>query len=194
MLHTYAPAIFLVIVFILIRFSTVDTNTMCLRFRSDPLSRAFIKRCVFGESTQRISVDGRPKRIARWCGRGLISVTKTFGRDLFNQNSDRSDRKRWSTSKGGPVFSKLFRLDRNFRKCWSNGSRPFTFWDEYIYHVYEYEIFSILSIACAWTGVILAGKHDCRRHSTMSFSQNVVVTETSYKVLEVLSFCGWEMT
>ena len=79
MLHTYAPAIFLVIVFILIRFSTVDTNTMCLRFRSDPLSRAFINRCVFGESTQRISVDGRPKRIARWCGRGLMSVTKTLG-------------------------------------------------------------------------------------------------------------------
>ena len=121
MLHTYAPAIFLVIVFILIRFSTVDTNTMCLRFRSDPLSRAFINRCVFGESTQRISVDGRPKRIARWCGRGLISVTKTFGRDPFNQNSDRSDRERWSTSKGGPVFSKLFRLDR---------TDPLKFWTE----------------------------------------------------------------
>ena len=27
----------------------------------------------------------------------------------------------------------------------------------------------------------------------MSFSENVMVTETSYKVLEVLSFCGWEM-
>ena len=34
------------------------------------------------------------------------------GRDPFNQNSNRSDRKKWSTSKGGPVFSKLFRLDR----------------------------------------------------------------------------------
>ena len=34
------------------------------------------------------------------------------GRDPFNQNSDRSDREKWSTSKGGPVFSKLFRLDR----------------------------------------------------------------------------------
>ena len=34
------------------------------------------------------------------------------GRDLFNQNSNRSDREKWSTSKGGPVFSKLFRLDR----------------------------------------------------------------------------------
>ena len=28
------------------------------------------------------------------------------------QNSNRSDRENWSTSKGGPVFSKLFRLDR----------------------------------------------------------------------------------
>ena len=35
-----------------------------------------------------------------------------MGRDPFNQNSNRSDRKKWSTSKGGPVFSKLFRLDR----------------------------------------------------------------------------------
>ena len=34
------------------------------------------------------------------------------GRDPFNQNSDRSDREKWSTSIGGPVFSKLFRLDR----------------------------------------------------------------------------------
>ena len=34
------------------------------------------------------------------------------GRDPFNQNSDRSDREKWSTSKNGPVFSKLFRLDR----------------------------------------------------------------------------------
>ena len=34
------------------------------------------------------------------------------GRDPFNQNSDRSDRGKRATSKGGPVFSKLFRLDR----------------------------------------------------------------------------------
>ena len=35
-----------------------------------------------------------------------------FGRDPFNQNSNRSDREKRTTSKGGPVFSKLFRLDR----------------------------------------------------------------------------------
>ena len=34
------------------------------------------------------------------------------GRNPFNQNSDRSDREKRTTSKGGPVFSKLFRLDR----------------------------------------------------------------------------------
>ena len=34
------------------------------------------------------------------------------GRDPFNQNSNRSDREKRTTSKGGPVFSKLFRLDR----------------------------------------------------------------------------------
>ena len=33
-------------------------------------------------------------------------------RDPFNQNSNRSDREKKTTSKGGPFFSKLFRLDR----------------------------------------------------------------------------------
>ena len=35
-----------------------------------------------------------------------------LGRDPLNQNSDRSDREKRTTSKGGLVFSKLFRLDR----------------------------------------------------------------------------------
>ena len=65
------------------------------------------------------------------------------------------------------------------------------FWDEYDY---ENVICSKLSSARARTSLILAGKQDCRRHSTTSFSDNVVVTETIYKVLEVLSFCGREMT
>ena len=37
--------------------------------------------------------------------------------------------------------------------------------------------------------VILAGKRGSHHHSTMSFSVNVVVAETSYRMLEVLSFC-----
>ena len=37
---------------------------------------------------------------------------EAIGRDPFNQNSNRSDREKRTTSKGGPVFSKLFRLDR----------------------------------------------------------------------------------
>ena len=53
------------------------------------------------------------------------------------------------------------------------------FWDE---NDYEYEIFSILSIAHAWTSVILAGKRDSRRLSTTSFSENVVVAGTSYQM------------
>ena len=56
---------------------------------------------------------------------------------------------------------------------------------------YEYEIFSILSIARTWTG-ILAGKRDSRRHSTTGFSVNAEVEETSYLLLEVLLFCEWE--
>ena len=35
-----------------------------------------------------------------------------YGRDPFNQNSYQSDREKRTTSKGGPVFPKLFRLDR----------------------------------------------------------------------------------
>ena len=44
---------------------------------------------------------------------------------------------------------------------------------------FECEIFSVLSSACAWHSVILAGKRDSRRHSTTGFSETVVVTETS---------------
>ena len=65
----------------------------------------------------------------------------------------------------------------------------FRFWDEYDN---EYEIFSVLSSARAWTSVILAGKRDSRRYSTTSFSENVEVAETSYQMLEVLSFCDRE--
>ena len=52
-------------------------------------------------------------------------------------------------------------------------------WDE---DDYEYEIFSILSTARAWTNVILAGKRDSRRPTTTSFSENVVVAGTIYQM------------
>ena len=42
----------------------------------------------------------------------MLSNLSHKGRDPFNQNSDWSDREKRTTSKGGPVFSKLFRLDR----------------------------------------------------------------------------------
>ena len=44
----------------------------------------------------------------------------------------------------------------------------FSFQDE---NDYEYEIFSIVSSACAWGSVILAGKRGSPRHSTTSFSE-----------------------
>ena len=40
------------------------------------------------------------------------SEREDSGHNPFNQNSDRSDREKWTTSKGGPVFTKLFRLDQ----------------------------------------------------------------------------------
>ena len=42
----------------------------------------------------------------------VIGTMSICGLDPFNQYSHRSDREKWSTSKGGLVFSKLFRLDR----------------------------------------------------------------------------------
>ena len=51
----------------------------------------------------------------------------------------------------------------------------FRFSDEYDY---EYEIFSVLGSARSLTSVILAGKRGSRRHSTTSFSANVVLAKT----------------
>ena len=65
----------------------------------------------------------------------------------------------------------------------------FRFWEE---DDYDYQIFAILSFAHAWASVILAGKRDSLRHSTTSFSENVVVAGTSYQILEVWSFCDRE--
>ena len=39
---------------------------------------------------------------------------------------------------------------------------------------------------------ILAGKCGSPRHSTTSFSERVVVAETSYQILDVLEFCNRE--
>ena len=51
---------------------------------------------------------------------------------------------------------------------------------------------SILSSARARTHVILAGKSDSRRHSSTSFSVDVVVAKTSYQMLGILSFSDRE--
>ena len=63
-----------------------------------------------------------------------------------------------------------------------NRLESFRFWDE---DGYQYEIFPILLSARGWTSVILAGKRDSSRHSTTSFSENVVVARASYQILEV---------
>ena len=39
---------------------------------------------------------------------------------------------------------------------------------------------------------LVGGKRGSRRHSTTSFSENVKVAETSYQMLEILSFCDGE--
>ena len=53
-----------VIIFILMRFrQSTLIRYVSMRFRFDPPSRAFSNRCVFDENAQRVSVDGKPKRI-----------------------------------------------------------------------------------------------------------------------------------
>ena len=50
--------------FILMRFrQSTLIRYVSMRFRFDPPSRAFSNRCVFDDNAQRISVDGKPKRI-----------------------------------------------------------------------------------------------------------------------------------
>ena len=66
MLQARAPVIYSIIVFTLMRFRpflTVHTNTICMRFRFDSLSRAFLNGYFFRENAQRISVEGMPERI-----------------------------------------------------------------------------------------------------------------------------------
>ena len=84
---------------------------------------------LLGRKTQKFSGTNQKSERRRPFGTGLVR----HGRDPFNQNSDRSDREKRTTSKGGPVFSKLFRLDRTdplsfgpkFPEILLNGSRPF---------------------------------------------------------------------
>ena len=78
---------------------------------------------------------------------------------------------------------------RSLKEPWKRGwgSRKYRPLDSETKNEYE---FPILSIAHAWTSVILEGKRDSRRHSTTSFSENVVAAGTrSYQMWEVLSFC-----
>ena len=81
-----------------------------------------------------------------------------------------------------PTFAELT-SDKITQNVWfhpDNTIESFRFWDDD--DDYEYEIFSILSTAHVWTSVILAGKCGSRRHSTMSFSENVGVAGTSYQM------------
>ena len=54
------------------------------------------------------------KKLVSFClsAQERLITTGINGRDPFNQNSNRSDLEKRTTSKGEPVFSKLFRLDR----------------------------------------------------------------------------------
>ena len=78
MLQTHAPVIFSVIVFILMRFlpfSTVQTNTICMRFHFDPLS----------ENSHRVTMDGRPERIEMYAF-SLNENALVWTRHFLNQS------------------------------------------------------------------------------------------------------------
>ena len=56
------------------------------------------------------------------------TTLKWSPRSLFNQNSNRSNREKWSTSKGAPVFSVGPNRSIEFwTQFWLNGSRPWAF-------------------------------------------------------------------
>ena len=59
---------------------------------------------------------------------------------------------------------------------------------------FSLKIFSIPRSTCARDQhLIVVGKCDSNLHSTTSFSENVVVARTSYKMLGILLFSDWEM-
>ena len=58
--------------------------------------------------------------------------------------------------------------------------------------VAQWIVFPTLSSACA-QNIILAGKCDSSHHSTMNFSENVVVAKTSYQMLEIWSYSDREI-
>ena len=73
---------------------------------------------------------------------------------------------------GFPNQPPLLTTPKVINTCFRITIESFGFEDE---NDYEYEISATLSIARAWARIILAGKK--RRHSTTSFSVNVVVAE-----------------
>ena len=77
--------------------------------------------------------------------------------------------------------------------CWNTGALQYSAFDSKTSATTSIRFSQLLSSARAWTSVILAGKRDNRRHSTTSFSENVALADRSFKVLQVLLFCGWEM-
>ena len=85
-------------------------NLFCLAF----ILLVFLLLCLFSSVLSPFAKDALVERDASLSPdfARISRRRRLFGRDPFNQNSNRSDREKWSTSKGGPVFSKLFRLDR----------------------------------------------------------------------------------
>ena len=84
--------------------------TVFFKFSKLSVNPSWMKWCIFKTSQRSHSLERaeKVKFFPQWSGEGQ----KYVGRDPFNQHSDPSDREKRTTSKGGPVFSKLFRLDR----------------------------------------------------------------------------------
>ena len=73
------------------------------------ISQQYFSQLINGSETSERPIR-KPENGGNWSRSGMRIVN--LGRDPFNQNSNRSDREKRTTSKGGPVFPKLFRLDR----------------------------------------------------------------------------------
>ena len=93
---------------------------------------------------------------------------------------------------GGGGAHPLHPLPRSAPNLIQVGLESFRFYEEDDYEIEM--IFPILSIGSARVreNVILAGKCGSHRHSTTSFSENVVVAGKSYQMLGILSFSNRE--
>ena len=94
----------------------------------------------------------RTARYWDWKWVGMVKCNVSF-------RSDPSNREKWSTSKGGPIFSKLFRLDRTIHSVLDQNFRNFRWMDRALcYHIVQQATIGDL-VKYNFANLALASKH-----------------------------------